>query len=204
MLKRTPLFLAGDFDRKSILMPSSRPASGTVGSVRLSIVPSRKETTTKETPQRTSEPGGEPAFAAALHQLDVEHRRLRTAFADHLGLAHNEYDAFIHIAEAGATTPKELSATLRFTTGATTAMIDRLENMDLVRRTPNPVDRRSVLLEPTPHGSTEAAWVIENYIRLAEVAISTHDTLTAQQLTDSISHVTTIIAKTTTKISERS
>lgn len=171
---------------------------------RLSIVPSRKEPTTNKAPRGAPVPVGASAYAAALHHLDVEHRKLRTSFADHLGLAHNEYDAFIYIAEAGATTPKELAATLRFTTGATTAMIDRLENMRLVRRIPNPTDRRSVLLEPTPHGTRQAEWVIENYSRLAEVAVTTHGTLNAEQLTETISHITTIIADATTRMAEPS
>ncbi|RFA13097.1 hypothetical protein B7R22_14380 [Subtercola boreus] len=140
---------------------------------------------------------GAAEYAAALHQLDLGHRKLRTGFADHLGLTHNEYDAFMFITESQTTTPKDLAATLRFTTGATTAMIDRLENVDLVHRIPNPGDRRSVLLEPTPHGETQAAWVISNYIRIANDAVTSHTTLTAQALTDAISHITTIITNAT-------
>ena len=157
---------------------------------------------TKKAAENATPADGAAEYASALHRLDVEHRKLRAAFADHLGLAHNEYDAFIHIAETGITTPKELAATLRFTTGATTAMIDRLENADLVHRIPNPGDRRSVLLEPTPHGKTQAAWVIDAYTSLAGTAVTTHNALTPDELTETINHITAIITAATTHITD--
>ncbi|RFA23340.1 MarR family winged helix-turn-helix transcriptional regulator [Subtercola boreus] len=156
----------------------------------------------KEAAEHATAADGAAEYASALHRLDVEHRKLRTAFADHLGLTHNEYDAFMHIAETGTTTPKELAATLRFTTGATTAMIDRLEKVDLVHRIPNPDDRRSVLLEPTPHGKTQAAWVVNAYTSLAATAVTTHNALTANELTETIDHITEIINTTTTHIAD--
>ncbi|RFA12381.1 hypothetical protein B7R22_16435 [Subtercola boreus] len=143
---------------------------------------------------------GAAEYAAALHDLDRQHRKLRTGFADHLGLTHNEYDAFMFIAEQRTTTPKELAATLRFTTGATTAMIDRLENVDLVHRIPNPNDRRSVLIEPTFHGAERADWVINIFVRIASDAVSSHDTLSPQQLIESVTHTTATLATATTKI----
>ncbi|WP_216363708.1 MarR family winged helix-turn-helix transcriptional regulator [Subtercola boreus] len=141
-------------------------------------------------------------YASALHHLDIEHRKLRTGFADHLGLTHNEYDAFIFVAEQQTTTPKELAATLRFTTGATTAMIDRLENVNLVHRIPNPTDRRSILIEPTPHGHAQAGWVINTYTQLAGEGIRTHHTLTPEQLTQTITHITHIITNKISIITE--
>ncbi|WP_116282695.1 MarR family winged helix-turn-helix transcriptional regulator [Subtercola boreus] len=152
--------------------------------------------------KKTLPVSGVDEYASALHLLDVEHRKLRTGFADHLGLTHNEYDAFMFIAEQRSTTPKELAATLRFTTGATTAMIDRLENVDLVHRIPNPDDRRSILIEPTPHGQSQAGWVISTYTRLAAEGVSTHATLTPEQLTETVTHITSIITDRIRKIAE--
>ena len=50
----------------------------------------------------------------------------------------------------------ELSRKLEITSGTTTNRIDRLETAGLVRRVPNPADRRGVLVELTPDGL--AAW----------------------------------------------
>lgn len=171
------------------------PETDAAESAHLIALP-RTSRTSRETKNAAAVKGAAEC-AAALHQLDLGHRRLRTGFADHLSLTHNEYDAFMFIAEATTTTPKELAAALRFTTGATTAMIDRLENVDLVHRIPHPTDRRSVLIEPTANGTTQAAWVVSNYIDIANDAVTSHTTLTAQNLTDAITHITTLITKAT-------
>jgi len=43
-----------------------------------------------------------------------------------------------------------LSRELSLTSGSMTALVDRLEKRGLVRRAPDPKDRRSILIEPTP------------------------------------------------------
>lgn len=50
----------------------------------------------------------------------------------------------------------DLAKKLEITSGTMTSRIDRLETAGLVRREPNPVDRRGVLVEMTPDGL--AAW----------------------------------------------
>jgi DNA-binding MarR family transcriptional regulator len=47
----------------------------------------------------------------------------------------------------GISTPSELARYTGLTTGATTAMLDRLEKARFIRRRPNPKDRRGVLIE---------------------------------------------------------
>lgn len=140
--------------------------------------------------------GDAARFAQALHRLDVEHRRLRAGFADRFSLAHNEYDAFMMIAEAGTTTPKQLAQHLRFTTGATTAMIDRLENARLVHRIPNPDDRRSVLIELSPDGESASAWVQRRYIEAARRAVDTAEAATPELMITVLEHTTGILAET--------
>lgn len=50
-----------------------------------------------------------------------------------------------------STTPGQLSAALHLSAPATSAMLDRLERLGHIRRTPNPTDRRSVVVEITDH-----------------------------------------------------
>jgi DNA-binding MarR family transcriptional regulator len=47
----------------------------------------------------------------------------------------------------GVSTPTELSKYTGISTGATTAMLDRLEHARLIQRKPNPNDRRGVLIQ---------------------------------------------------------
>ena len=49
----------------------------------------------------------------------------------------------------GSMSAGDLAQASRLTTGAITAVIDRLERAGLARRVPDPSDRRRVLLEPT-------------------------------------------------------
>jgi DNA-binding MarR family transcriptional regulator len=49
----------------------------------------------------------------------------------------------------GSMSAGDLAQESRLTTGAITAVIDRLERAGLARRVPDPADRRRVLVEPT-------------------------------------------------------
>ena len=53
-------------------------------------------------------------------------------------------------------TPGELARGLRLSSGAMTNRLDRMEEAGLIRRLPDPSDRRGVLVEPTEHG--HATW----------------------------------------------
>src|SRR5215470_1081850 len=50
---------------------------------------------------------------------------------------------------AGEATPGRLGTRLGLTTGSVTAMIDRLEKLGYVTRSPDPTDRRKVVVRPT-------------------------------------------------------
>ncbi len=50
----------------------------------------------------------------------------------------------------GPSTTGELGRRVNLTSGAASRMVDRLEAAGLVRRTPDPGDRRRVLVEPVP------------------------------------------------------
>jgi DNA-binding MarR family transcriptional regulator len=53
-------------------------------------------------------------------------------------------------------TPGELATAMRLSSGAMTNRLDRLESAGLIRRLPDPSDRRGTLVEPTEAG--HAAW----------------------------------------------
>ncbi|ROQ39540.1 DNA-binding MarR family transcriptional regulator [Frondihabitans sp. PhB188] len=92
-------------------------------------------------------------IAHAMAETDAAHRRLRAVFAASVGLSPLEFNALMHVGERGDTTPKLLAAHLDITTGAITALTDRLVGAGLVGRTPNPNDRRSLLLSLTETGA---------------------------------------------------
>lgn len=58
--------------------------------------------------------------------------------------------------ETGAITAGELAALTGLTTGAVTGVIDRLEKAGLVRRVPDPQDRRKVIVAPIENAAYRA------------------------------------------------
>jgi DNA-binding MarR family transcriptional regulator len=52
--------------------------------------------------------------------------------------------------------PGDMARSSLITTGAMTSRLDRLERAKLIRRTPDPADRRGVLVSLTPQGSKVA------------------------------------------------
>jgi DNA-binding MarR family transcriptional regulator len=64
--------------------------------------------------------------------------------------------------------PSDLARSSLITTGAMTSRLDRLERNGLVRRTPDPADRRGVLVRLTPQGSNVARRALHELIATNE------------------------------------
>ncbi|MEV4894590.1 MarR family transcriptional regulator [Nonomuraea sp. NPDC055795] len=69
------------------------------------------------------------------------------ATAEAAGLNATDYYALNLLDLSGPLTSGDLAAGTGLTTGATTRLIDRLEKGGLVRRVPDPADRRKVIVE---------------------------------------------------------
>jgi DNA-binding MarR family transcriptional regulator len=60
--------------------------------------------------------------------------------------------------------PSDMARSSLITTGAMTSRLDRLERAGLIRRTPDPADRRGVLVRLTPRGSKVARQALHELI----------------------------------------
>jgi DNA-binding MarR family transcriptional regulator len=69
---------------------------------------------------------------------------------------------------AGRLSPRELNTECMLTSGAMTARLDRLENAGLVRRMPDPGDRRAIIIELLPKGRTLVDEVMESHMQNEE------------------------------------
>jgi DNA-binding MarR family transcriptional regulator len=67
----------------------------------------------------------------------------RHVIGERLGVNATDMECLGVILFKGLTTPKELAQYTGLSSGATTAMLDRLEKSELIARRPNPRDRRS-------------------------------------------------------------
>jgi len=87
---------------------------------------------------------------AALHTLS-------SSVSADTKLTLSEIVAAEHLRLDGPLTPKELSGRVRMGSGATTALIDRLEARGFAKRVPHPSDRRSLLVQYVEGDAQEIA-----------------------------------------------
>ncbi|BDH05788.1 MarR family winged helix-turn-helix transcriptional regulator [Streptomyces seoulensis] len=96
-----------------------------------------------------------------LRAVTVEFDLLGAEFAVRNGLHPTDVRALIHLLDAARVgtraTPGWLGEQLRLNSAGTTALVDRLEKLALVRRCRDTADRRRVLLE-VEEKATELGW----------------------------------------------
>lgn len=101
----------------------------------------------------TGEPDRGLALVHLLRAVTVELDLVAAEFAARHGLHPTDLRALIALLDAarsgGPATPGSLGAQLRLGSASTTALVDRLERLDLVRRERDVVDRRRVHLVVT-------------------------------------------------------
>jgi DNA-binding MarR family transcriptional regulator len=74
----------------------------------------------------------------------------------------------------GIATPSELARRTGLTSGATTAMLDRLQEAGLIERRPNPDDRRGTLITPAKSAVERVASWFESARRAQDELISSY------------------------------
>jgi DNA-binding MarR family transcriptional regulator len=92
----------------------------------------------------------EAAFGNAVRAYQTAVDNFDQAMADHIGLNRTDARCADLIDQAGGMTAGELAKAAGLTTGAVTAVIDRLEKAGIAQRVPDPSDRRRVRVEATP------------------------------------------------------
>ena len=78
------------------------------------------------------------AIAAATRRLDLALGELHVALARRLGVSQSELAAITHVSAAGELGPTELARRLDVTTGAVTALVDRLTERGHLVASPSP------------------------------------------------------------------
>ncbi|HEY3682628.1 MAG TPA: MarR family transcriptional regulator [Streptosporangiaceae bacterium] len=105
----------------------------------------------------------EVGAAVQAHQRSVD--AVDEAAAAAVGVNRTDLRCLDLLMDTGAMAPSRLSTELGLTTGSVTAMLDRLERRGYVTRTPDPADRRKVVIEATDEARRKA-WAV--YGPLAE------------------------------------
>jgi DNA-binding MarR family transcriptional regulator len=89
------------------------------------------------------------SITTEVRQQQIAYDRFHDAVADYLGLHRTDLRCLDLLDLAGRQTAGELATRMGMSTGAVTAMLDRLDRAGYARRLRDPDDRRRVLVEPT-------------------------------------------------------
>jgi len=130
------------------------------------------------TVERTSIPVDEVTITGVLEafvELRTQAARLTATMARESGITSTDLRAATYISGDREATPKRIPHQLGLTTGAMTALIDRLETAGLVGRALHPTDRRSKRLQVTEQGSTVLAELARVYGGAFSSALETSD-----------------------------
>jgi DNA-binding MarR family transcriptional regulator len=118
-----------------------------------------------------SETYTEGRITEATRRLDVALSTLNAAFARDVGISVPELIALENLEGGDGLGPSELARRLQLSTGAVTALVDRLEASGHVTRAAHPSDRRRVVVTDTAKASealaAEAAPLASEVGRLA-------------------------------------
>jgi DNA-binding MarR family transcriptional regulator len=110
--------------------------------------------------------------------------RMDKAYAT-LGIGRGEFDVLATLRRSGepyTLSPRELSATLMLTTGGMTGRLDKLERAGLLRRSPDPHDRRGLHVTLTEQGLDLVDRAVGAGLAVQTEALSALNTEQADQL----------------------
>ncbi len=84
----------------------------------------------------------------AVRDYGIQLTQFRNAVSEWAGVNVTDMECLRLLFLKGTATPSELARHTGLTSGAATAMLDRLEKAGLITRQPNPHDRRGTLIVP--------------------------------------------------------
>jgi DNA-binding MarR family transcriptional regulator len=116
----------------------------------------------------------------------------RHAVGEILGVNVTDMECLALIFFKGLATPSELARHTGLTSGATTAMLDRLEKAHLIERRPNPQDRRGTLIVLSNERTEELSSVFASGREAIDRLTSSYSEKELRLLSDYLSRLTTL------------
>jgi len=129
---------------------------------------------------------------SAVAEYGVNLTLFRNAMSEWAGLNVTDMECLRFLFLKGIATPSELAKHTGLTSGATTAMLDRLEHAGLIERRPNPTDRRGFLIAPAQAGAETAASWFESARRAQEKLIARYSEKELAIIADAFERITEI------------
>ncbi len=120
----------------------------------------------------------------AVRDYGVNLTQFRNAMSEWAGLNVTDMECLRLLFQKGIATPSELARHTGLTSGATTAMLDRLEKAGWLERRPNPNDRRGTLITPAKSAAEKAASWFESAREAQDELISSYSESELEIITD--------------------
>jgi DNA-binding MarR family transcriptional regulator len=124
------------------------------------------------------------------------------AVADHVGMNRTDMRCLDLIDQAGGMTAGELARAAGLTTGAVTAVVDRLEKAGMARRVADPADRRRVRLEVTPKLWEMTGPLMMPFIGESQTILDDYSTEELERFAEFLRRVIEVQGKHTERIRE--
>ena len=128
----------------------------------------------------------------AVRDYGIHLTRLQHAMGNWLGFNVTDTECLRLLFLKGIATPTELARHTGLTSGATTAMLDRLEKAGLIERRPNPDDRRGILVVPAKSGTVKVASWFESARKAQDELISSYSEGELEIISDAFERFTKI------------
>ncbi len=120
----------------------------------------------------------------AVRDYGIHIKLFQNAVDAWAGLNTTDTECLRLLFQKGVATPTELARYTGLTSGATTAMLDRLEKAGLVERQPNPDDRRGSLITPAKSATEKVASWFESARKAQDELISSYSESELEIITD--------------------
>lgn len=121
---------------------------------------------------------------AAVRDYGVNLTLFRNAVSEWAGVNVTDMECLRLLFLKGSASPTELAKQTGLTSGATTAMLDRLEKAGLIERKPNPNDRRGTLIAPAKSSAEKAASWFESARNAQDELISSYTAAELEIISD--------------------
>ena len=144
----------------------------------------------------------ERAGIEAIRGWQTDQDMFDEAVAIHLGINRTDSRCLDILDRGGRMTAGQLATSARLTSGAGTAVLDRLERAGFVRRVDDPADRRRVLVEVTPELATRSAPLYGPMVEEGVGWIATYTDDQLETILDFMERTRDILARNTSRIVE--
>ena len=128
----------------------------------------------------------------AVRDYGIQLTLFRNAMSEWAGLNVTDMECLRLLFLKGIATPSELARHTGLTSGATTAMLDRLEKAGLIERRPNPDDRRGTLIVSAKSGAEKVASWFESARKAQDELISSYSEKELEIISDVFERFTKI------------